>query len=106
MKKITRSVNFVNIFNQFISFIPGAGEAAADVPIEGNGISEQLGDVTLNGDEAEEKGEEGAKKKRKRKPNKNKTVTSSEGGNVSSDKLVQTSPPSIPVSQLYPDGKN
>ncbi|KAL1465688.1 hypothetical protein WDU94_005238 [Cyamophila willieti] len=82
-----------------------AGEAAADVPIEGNGITEQLAECDLNGDAQEEKGEEATKKKKKRR-NKNKGVgagVDSEAGSANGIPQ-QTSPPSIPISQLYPDG--
>ncbi|KAI5712716.1 hypothetical protein M8J75_010671 [Diaphorina citri] len=86
----------------------GAGEAAADVPIDGNGIAEQLEQCGLNGDAEgkevadEEKGEEVAKKKKKKK-NKNKAAATTEEA-PKNGVPQQTTPPSIPVSQLYPDG--
>ncbi|KAI5754121.1 hypothetical protein M8J77_005915 [Diaphorina citri] len=86
----------------------GAGEAAADVPIDGNGIAEQLEQCGLNGDAEgkevadEEKGEEVAKKKKKKK-NKNKAPAATEEA-PKNGVPQQTTPPSIPVSQLYPDG--
>ena len=58
-----------------------------------------------DGQEAEEEGGgdvEGASKKKKKKKKK-KTGGGGGGGNVS-DGTKQTDPPTIPISELYPDG--
>lgn len=82
--------------------ILGAGEDSADVPGEGGEVLESLGDgvkdLELNGKDEDDKNiEDGANadaKKKRRKRNRGK-------GNASK----QTDPPSVPISQLFPDGK-
>lgn len=82
--------------------ILGAGEDSADVPGEGGEVLESLADgvkdLELNGKDEDDKNiEDGANadaKKKRRKRNRGK-------GNASK----QTDPPSVPISQLFPDGK-
>ncbi|KAG8242412.1 methionine aminopeptidase 2 [Homalodisca vitripennis] len=78
----------------------GAGEASADVPGGGGEKIEELSngvkDVELNGnDEEADPGEDGAVTDVKKKRRKRKGKGSG---------LKQTNPPSVPISQLFPDG--
>lgn len=71
--------------------------------VNGNGKVENEEENDENDEEEEAPGSEATKKKKKKKKKK-KTGTTNNIDDTSNEKIIQTEPPSIPVSKFFPDG--
>lgn len=91
------------------SVVLGAGEASADVPGDGGEAVENLAnnvnDLEINGNEDEtgntEEGRNTDAKKKRKKRARGKGVKQTD----LPTEIQQTNPPSVPISELFPDGK-